>query len=43
MQELLLTREAVPPILKLFHLPGSAADDIYRAMQQVRVRVEKGF
>ncbi|KAL4069913.1 mitochondrial K+-H+ exchange-related-domain-containing protein [Scleroderma yunnanense] len=43
MQELLLAREAVPRILQLFELPESVARDMYRAMEQVRVRVEKGL
>ncbi|KAG6334698.1 hypothetical protein ID866_4397 [Astraeus odoratus] len=40
-QGLLLTREAVPKILELFHLPESAAPDMYRAMEQVRVRLKR--
>jgi len=35
---LLLTREAVPDILKLFDLPEAAARDIYRAIEQARNR-----
>ncbi|KAI6030900.1 mitochondrial K+-H+ exchange-related-domain-containing protein [Pisolithus orientalis] len=37
---LLLSRGAVPRILELFSLPDSAAADMYRAMEQVRVRLQ---
>ncbi|KAI6042726.1 mitochondrial K+-H+ exchange-related-domain-containing protein [Pisolithus marmoratus] len=39
---LLLSRKAVPRILELFSLPDSAAADMYRAMEQVRVRLQVG-
>lgn len=39
--ELLLTKEALPRILELFGLPASAGGDIYRALEQARVRVEE--
>ncbi|KAI6129963.1 mitochondrial K+-H+ exchange-related-domain-containing protein [Pisolithus croceorrhizus] len=39
---LLLSRKAVPRILELFSLPDTAAADMYRAMEQVRVRLQAG-
>ncbi|KAI5980729.1 mitochondrial K+-H+ exchange-related-domain-containing protein [Pisolithus albus] len=39
---LLLSRKAVPKILELFSLPNPAAADMYRAMEQVRVRLQAG-
>lgn len=39
---LLLSREAVPKILELFSIPNPAAADMYRAMEQVRVRLQAG-
>lgn len=39
---LLLSHEAVPRIIELFSLPDSAAADVYRAMEQVRVRLQAG-
>ncbi|KIJ62596.1 hypothetical protein HYDPIDRAFT_114247 [Hydnomerulius pinastri MD-312] len=41
-QRLLLTRKAIPNILELFHLPESAAADMYRAVEQVRGRLGGG-
>ncbi|KII90774.1 hypothetical protein PLICRDRAFT_106278 [Plicaturopsis crispa FD-325 SS-3] len=38
----LLTRDAVPEILSLFELPPAAEADIYRAVEQARIRVEEG-
>jgi hypothetical protein len=37
-EPLLLTKEAVPPILELFQLPEDAAADMYRAIEQARQR-----
>jgi len=42
-KKVLLTRHAVPPILSLFNLPSSAASDIYRAIEQATVRLERGI
>ncbi|KIK26746.1 hypothetical protein PISMIDRAFT_8770 [Pisolithus microcarpus 441] len=39
---LLLSRKAVPKILELFSIPNPAAADMYRAMEQVRVRLQAG-
>jgi hypothetical protein len=36
--QLLLSRDAVPSILKLFSLPESAAGEMYRAIEQARQR-----
>ncbi|PFH49975.1 hypothetical protein AMATHDRAFT_146422 [Amanita thiersii Skay4041] len=38
----LLTREAVPSIVGLFSLKKSAEADVYRAVEQARLRVESG-
>ncbi|KAJ4482306.1 mitochondrial K+-H+ exchange-related-domain-containing protein [Lentinula aciculospora] len=38
--ELLLTREAVPPIVSTFSLEESSTSNIYRAIEQARVRTE---
>ncbi|CAA7262776.1 unnamed protein product [Cyclocybe aegerita] len=42
--DVLLTRDAVPAILSIFELKpdGSAAADLYRAIEQARVRVASG-
>ncbi|KAI0056274.1 hypothetical protein BV25DRAFT_1832383 [Artomyces pyxidatus] len=40
-EKMLLTRDAVPPILSLFGLPSSAASDIYRAIAQADVRLKE--
>lgn len=42
-RRLLLTREAVPELLKLFQLrsDSSFAADVYRALEQARLRMEK--
>lgn len=40
--EILLTRKAVAPILSLFDLPLASAADIYRAIEQVKLRIERG-
>ncbi|KAF8625981.1 hypothetical protein AX17_006705 [Amanita inopinata Kibby_2008] len=37
---ILLTREAVPAIIRLFSLKSSAEADLYRAVEQARLRVE---
>lgn len=39
---ILLTREAVPVILSVFGLEESAGGDLYRAVEQARVRVGSG-
>ncbi|EIN13022.1 hypothetical protein PUNSTDRAFT_98047 [Punctularia strigosozonata HHB-11173 SS5] len=39
---LLLTREAIPSVLQLFDLPPTSAADIYRAMEQAKVRLGRG-
>lgn len=41
--KLLLTRKAVPGILRLFELPESAAANLYRAIEQVRARLQRGL
>lgn len=40
--QVLLTRKAVPPILSLFDLPLSSSRDIYRAIEQAKLRIERG-
>ena len=42
--DILLTRDAVPDILAAFDFPpdGTAAADLYRAVEQARVRVKSG-
>lgn len=39
--EMLLTREAVPAIVSTFSLEETAASDMYRAIEQARVRTSK--
>ncbi|KAF9077497.1 mitochondrial K+-H+ exchange-related-domain-containing protein [Rhodocollybia butyracea] len=39
--EMLLTREAVPSILSTFSLEDGAASDLYRAIEQARVRTNR--
>jgi len=39
---LLLTRAAVPTIIDLFQLRSNAENDLYRAVEQARLRVESG-
>jgi len=41
-QELVLRREAVPPIVNLFGLKKSADADLYRAIEQARLRIGSG-
>ncbi|THH16858.1 hypothetical protein EW146_g3833 [Bondarzewia mesenterica] len=41
-KRVILTPDAVPPILSLFGLPSSAATDIHRAIEQAGVRLKKG-
>ena len=40
--QVILAREAVPPILSLFELPPSAASDMHRAIEQAGVRLRRG-
>ncbi|KXN81795.1 hypothetical protein AN958_03721 [Leucoagaricus sp. SymC.cos] len=40
--EFLLTREAVPAIISLFELKQSVHTDLYRAIEQARLRIESG-
>jgi len=42
--DILLTRDALPDILAAFEFPpdGTAAADLYRAVEQARVRVKSG-
>ncbi|KAA1469952.1 hypothetical protein DENSPDRAFT_653285 [Dentipellis sp. KUC8613] len=42
-EKILLKRDAVPPILKMFGLPEDAAADIYRAIEQADVRLKQGI
>ncbi|TFY70974.1 hypothetical protein EVG20_g2039 [Dentipellis fragilis] len=42
-EKILLRRDAVPPILKMFGLPETAAADIYRAIEQADVRLKQGI
>lgn len=39
-RQALLTRDAVPAILKLYGLPESSGADIYRAIEQARQRTK---
>ncbi|KAI0044417.1 hypothetical protein FA95DRAFT_1562282 [Auriscalpium vulgare] len=39
--KVLLTRDAVPPVLSLFELPSSSASDMYRAIAQAKMRVKE--
>ncbi|KII90775.1 hypothetical protein PLICRDRAFT_123623 [Plicaturopsis crispa FD-325 SS-3] len=38
----LLTRDAVPAIISLLGLPQTSAANLYRAVEQARIRVEQG-
>ena len=40
--QVILARDAVPPILSLFDLPSSAASDMHRAIEQAGVRLRRG-
>jgi hypothetical protein len=40
--EVLLTREAVPAIISLLELKQSTHTDLYRAIEQARLRIERG-
>ncbi|KAI0322025.1 mitochondrial K+-H+ exchange-related-domain-containing protein [Amylostereum chailletii] len=42
-EKVLLTREAVPPLLSLFGIPSTAASDFYRAIEQANVRLAQGL
>jgi hypothetical protein len=40
--QLLLTRDAIPQIISTFGLPSSAGADMYRAIEQARMRIAGG-